>query len=325
MIDVSAIIVSWNAKEFLLGCLQSLANERPQNSMEIIVVDNASRDGSPELVKQQFPLVKLIRKKVNLGFAKANNIGIRQSSGGYICLINSDITVQKGCIDRMRAYMDEHPSVGILGPKILNKDLVVQSSSMDFPTLLNSFFQAFGLHRILPKVRISLEPSTDAFSYNSARSVEVLSGCFWMIRRDALNQVGLLDENFFLYLEDVDWCKRFHEAEWDVVYFPSAEAIHYGQGSSSDSPARYIRELLRSRLIYWRKHHGRTAQIVIALVSLLHYTLRLFYCIIWYVFKPSSRSKILSNLERNFTGFRWLVRYLLGFRIQPSGLSQSHS
>lgn len=312
MVRVSIIIVSWNAKDFLLGCLQSLITEMSNYQTEIIVVDNASTDGSKKAVRQQFPFVKLICNETNIGFAKANNIGIMLSSGKYVCLINSDVTVKSGCIDLMCAYMDKHSTVGILGPRILNEDLSLQPSCMEFPALGKSFYKALGFHRISPRSIYFPGNSADGLRQDTPSSVDVLSGCFWMVRREALKQVGLLDENFFMYLEDVDWCKRFHEAGWKVVYFPHAEAIHYGGGSSSNSPVRFFRELLRSRLLYWRKHHGRARQMAILLISLLNLTVRIFSGITLYVFKASERITILSYLKRNVVGFLFLIGYLVG-------------
>lgn len=311
MLSVSIIIVNWNAKEYLLRCLQSLITEGSTSNTEIIIVDNASKDGSQEAIRQHFPYVKLICNDKNLGFARANNIAIRLSSGKYVCMINSDATVRNGCIDRMRSYMDENPGVGVLGPMILNQDLTLQTSFMEFPSLRKSFYKALGLHRILPHSKYFSSYPTNRPHQDTPSTVDVLSGCFWMVRRDAIEQVGLLDESFFLYLEDVDWCKRFHEAGWNVVYFPHAQAIHYGQASSSNCPGRFFCELLKSRLIYWRKHHGRRGQFAILSISLLALIMRIFQTVISYPFLPSQRSTVLTKLRRDLAGFRCLIKFVI--------------
>ncbi len=180
---------------------------------------------------------------------------------------------------------------------------------MKFPTIWNSFCHALGLHRIQSGSG-SLRKDYRGPIHSTAHSVDVLSGCFWMVRRDALSQIGLLDEGFFMYLEDVDWCKRFHEAGWDVVYFPYAESIHYGERSSSNSPIRCFNELLRSRFAFWRKHHGWYGEITILLISILHQLVRVLDCSIRFLIRPSARPSRTIDLQRKLSGLFWLVGYM---------------
>src|SRR5665648_483189 len=233
MVDLSIIIVNWNAKSFLLKCLRSLISETKSCSVEIIVVDNASTDGSQQAVKKKFPTVKLIQNKVNSGFAKANNIGINQSVGRYICLINSDVTLLNGCLDKLCSFMDQQPEIGVTAPNILNSDLTLQYSCRCFPSLWNNFCPAIGLNKLFPKSKAVSGEEMFFFKHDRICEVDVLSGCFLMVRRKALEQVGPLDEQFFIYSEDIDWCRRFCDADWEIVFFPEAKAIHYGGGSSS--------------------------------------------------------------------------------------------
>lgn len=214
MMDLSFIVVSWNAKEILSKCLQSLTRETSHLYSEIIVVDNASTDGSPELVREQFPHVKLICNDANLGFAKANNIGIKQSTGRYLFLVNSDVIILEGCIDSMCTYMDQHLGIGVLGPKILSPDGMVQRSTMEFPTLWNCFCRALALDSIFRSSKLFGGQLMTYWSHDTIRNVEVINGCLWMVRREALRKVGLLDEDFFFCGEDIDWCKRFVDAGW---------------------------------------------------------------------------------------------------------------
>src|SRR5271157_5076339 len=145
MIDISIIIVSWNAKEYLDECLNSIYENPSKCTLETIVVDNASTDGAPDLVKEKYPQVRLIRNTENLGFAKANNIGIKESMGEYVCLINSDAVVLENCLDLMCNYMNEHPEIGVLGPKVLNSDGSLQPSCREFPTFWKNLCRAFAL------------------------------------------------------------------------------------------------------------------------------------------------------------------------------------
>jgi GT2 family glycosyltransferase len=260
MSDVSVIIVSWNAKGFLLECLDSLeAQKKDGLSLETIVVDNASSDGTPEEVAKQFPDVRLIQSGANLGFAKANNIGIRQATGKYLCLINSDVVVHPGCLRKIFDYMEANPTVGILGPRTVGSKGKTQRSCMRFPSLWNQFCRALALDTLFPKSRLFGGFLMRDFAHDRTRDVDILNGCFWMARQEAVDQVGLLDERFFMYGEDMDWCRRFRQAGWRAVFYAGASAIHYGGGSSANAPARFHVEQRRANLQYWWKHHGRLA------------------------------------------------------------------
>ncbi|NIO21773.1 MAG: glycosyltransferase [Candidatus Aenigmarchaeota archaeon] len=315
MIDASIIIVNWNTKDYLLQCLESLILETNRCNIEIIVVDNGSTDGSPETVKERFRNVRLIQNRDNLGFAKANNIGIRQSSGRYICLLNSDMKVLEGCIDRMVTYMDQNRSIGVLAPKILNPDMTTRFDCREFPTIWNTFCRALGLHKIFPRNRFFSDYIMWYFPHNSIRSIDYVAGCFLMVRKSAIDEVDLLDENFFMYAEDKDWCKRLREAGWDVVFYPYAEAIHHAGASSARSPNKLLIERLRSNLYYWEKHHSKLAQITFFGLLLFHHTLRVVGSAIAYSIRPSQRVKYAATLTGHIACLRWLTNNIL-FRIR---------
>lgn len=306
MMDISVVIVSWNAKKYLLECLQSLASQQTSSNMEIIVVDNASTDGSPEAVSEQFPNVRLIKNNENLGFGKANNIGIKHSAGNYIYLINSDIKVLDGCLDRLLNYIEKSPTIGILGPKILNADLSLQSSCRQFPSLWNNFCYALGLSRVFSDSKIFSGEHMFYFQHDKIKKVDVLVGCFLMVRRSAFEQVGFLDEQFFIYAEDVDWCKRFWKADWEVVFFPDAQAIHYRGASSSNSPLQFSLEQEKSSLKYWKKHHSKPARITIFFIIILKHILRILSGSLLYLTKPSIRMKIAPQIEQHIRCLRSL-------------------
>src|SRR4030043_581437 len=278
--DVSVVIVSWNAQAFLVECLRSIRAFSGEVKVEIIVVDNASQDGSVEAVETQFREVRLIRNSENMGFAKANNIGISLATGHYVCLINSDIKILDGCIERLCEYMDAQPEIGLIGPRILNPDVTIQSSCRHFPSLWNNFCPAVGLDKVFSKSRFFGGEHMFYFTSDRIARVNVIVGCFMMVRRKALDSVGLLDERFFIYAEDIDWCKRFLEAGWQVVFFPEASAIHYRGGSSSHSPLRFALEQEKAVAQYWRKHHGLIGRVAFFVIRILQYGLRIFvfYC-----------------------------------------------
>jgi GT2 family glycosyltransferase len=238
--------LSWNAKSFLLECIESILRQSATGPLEVIVVDNASSDGSPEAVRDKYPAVKLICNAGNDGFAKGNNIGIRASSGDYLFLINSDVVVSEGCFEKLVRYMDSHPGAGMLGPRILGADGKVQRTCMGFPSLSNTLFRAVALDKLFPHSRLFGDFFLTFWSFDDTRPVDVVNGCFWVLRRSAMNDVGLLDERFFMYGEDVDWCKRFAQKGWKVVFVADAEALHYGGASSANAPIKFDIEMQRA-------------------------------------------------------------------------------
>jgi GT2 family glycosyltransferase/GNAT superfamily N-acetyltransferase len=285
--DISIVIVGWNAKRYLELCLESLAAAPPTRSMEIIVVDNASSDGSAEMIENKFPHVKLIRSLENLGFAKGNNVAIRQSQGRYITLVNPDAQVLPGCLDSLADFLDQNPKVGNVGPHVLNPDMTHQNTCRQFPNLWNTFCVATGLATAFKKSRIFSGEHMFYFPHDRSLAVDVLVGCFWMIRREALEDVGLLDEDFFVYGEDLDWCRRCWKAGWKVVLFPGAEAIHYRGGSSGIQPVRCAVVQQQSILHYWSKHHGRFGLLGIKSILVFHHTLRCLFSVATQLFRSS--------------------------------------
>ena len=275
MIDVSIIIVSWNTREFLLQCLQSIVETSKDCTYDITVVDNNSSDGSVEAVEKNFPAVKVIQTGANLGFAKANNIGIKESSGRYLCLVNSDVELLPDCVDKLVRYLDGEPRVGLAGPQVLYEDRSVQPSVNRFPTLWHELCTALALDGLFPRSSLFNRRYWEYWANDEVRDVEVLAGCFWLARREALDTVGLLDEHFFFYGEDVDWCLRFHRAGWRVVFYPPAMAIHYFARSSSRDPGRFWVQGQMSRLVFWRKHYGLPGYLTCLTILALRNTLRL--------------------------------------------------
>jgi GT2 family glycosyltransferase len=303
---VSIVIVSWNAKRYLAECLESLQRQCGEVRPEVIVVDNASSDGSPELVASQFPHVRLIRNVENAGFARANNAGIALSTGEYVCLVNSDVRFVSNCFAPMLRYMQEHPEVALLGPKMLSAEGEVRRSTMRFPTLWNSYCRALGLDGIFRKSRIFGGQLMADFDHQTTRDAEVLNGWFWMARRSALEEVGLLDEQFFMYGEDIDWCYRFRQAGKRIIFFAGAEAIHYGGASSGNAPVRFYLEMYRAGWQFWHKHHGRMAQAGFLTSIGLHHILRTAGYSLLYLARPGLRAASGLKISRSLACLRWL-------------------
>ncbi|MGB2624544.1 MAG: glycosyltransferase family 2 protein [Candidatus Acidiferrum sp.] len=273
-LEISVVIVGWNAKHYLELCLESLAKAPPRRSMEVLLVDNASTDNSVEMVEAKFPWVKLIKSSVNLGFAKGNNVAIRQCQGRYIALVNPDVIVFPGCLDALADYLDENPKVGNVGPRVLNPDLSLQSTCRRFPTLWNNFCSAAGLAAHFKNSRFFAGEHMFYFPHDRTLPVDVLVGCFSMIRREAFDTVGLLDEGLFMYGDDVDWCRRARNVGWEVVFYPGAQAIHDRGKITAPYPVRFAVAQQRSVLHYWTKHHGFWGVLGVRGIMFFHHFLR---------------------------------------------------
>jgi GT2 family glycosyltransferase len=271
---VSIIIVSWNACRLLEECLESL-RERVIVPHEIIVVDNASADGSAEMVEARFPAVRLMRAGSNLGFARANNLGIHQSRGRYIALINSDVRVLPGCVDQLVEFLDSHPDAGMVGPKVVYPDLSKQNTCRHFPSVWRTFCEVFYLYRLFPRSPWFSGEQMWYFDNDRQMEVEVLSGCFLVVRKTAVEDFGLLDEDFFFYCEDIDWSIRRNQAGWKAYFAPGSRAIHHGGGSAANDSDRFTVAHYLTRLQLWRKHQPAGAQVCHRLLISFQSTLRL--------------------------------------------------
>jgi GT2 family glycosyltransferase len=275
MKTISVIIVSWNARDYLRDCLDSIYQTGESCVQEIIVVDNASKDGSPEMVAEHFPEVTLIKSEENLGFARANNLAMEHAKGSIFALVNSDVIVHEGCLEKLAVFLDDHPDIGMVGPRVTGGDGNLQRTCRKMPTFWNTVCRILVLDRIFPDWQIFSGFEVPYSSYDKYMEAEVLSGCFCVARKKAVDEVGGMDERFFFYAEDIDWCKRFRDAGWKLMFVPEATATHFGGGSTANAPFRYSIEILRATLKYWRKHHGIAGQIICYLLILSHHGSRL--------------------------------------------------
>ncbi len=268
--DLSVVVVNWNVRELLRRCLHSVLHPSSEIALEVIVVDNGSTDGSVEMVRQEFPTVHLIANSDNRGFPAANNQGIAIARGRYILLLNPDTEVADDALARLLDFADANPDVGIVGPQLLYPDGRVQSSRRRFPTLTTALFestwlQPYAPRHLLERYYVSDQPD------DVVQDVDWLCGAALMARSQAIAQVGLMDEGFFMYSEELDWCRRFREAGWRVVYLPTARVVHYeGKSSAQVLPARHI-HFQTSKVRYFRKYHGRFAAELLRLFLLGNY------------------------------------------------------
>jgi GT2 family glycosyltransferase len=256
MPDLSIIIVSYNVRHFLEHCLSSMYQAVQGLEYEIFVVDNCSHDSTETLFAQPRPGLTFIRNQENLGFACANNQALRLSRGRYVLLLNPDTVVQEDTFRAMVGFMDQHPDAGIAGCKILNPDGTLQlGCRRSFPTPLSSFFRLSGLSLLFPRSR---RVSTYHLTYldpDQVTEVDAVSGSFLLARRAMLDQAGLLDEQFFMYGEDLDWCWRAKAKGWKVYYTPATQIIHFKGESSRGQGFRHVQSFYRAMHLFVRKHY----------------------------------------------------------------------
>jgi GT2 family glycosyltransferase len=295
MIDLSIVIVSWNVRGLLRRCLESIYRSKVDSggehtlsadgradtggradaglTLQVIVVDNASSDGSVKMIQDDFPDVQLVVNRENRGFPAANNQGITMAGGRYVLLLNPDTEIVGNTLTELVAFADQHPDVGLVGPQLLDPDGAVQPSRRRFPTLATAFVESTWfqpavtslrscavaglltapLHRVLERYYVSDHPD------DALQDVDWVTGAAMLARREAIGDVGLMDESFFMYSEELDWCRRFREAGWRVVYLPAAQIVHHmGKSSEQVVAARHI-HFQTSKVRYFRKYHGALA------------------------------------------------------------------
>ncbi len=279
--DVSVVIVSFNTRGLLRDCLHTLVREAGGVSYETLVVDSASRDGSADMVAREFPEVRLFRSDVNLGFAGANNVAFPECRGRYVVLLNSDAFLTSRALERSVAHMEATPRAGIGGARLVGRDGSWQPSARMFPSLLNDFLLLSGLADRFPKSRFFGRMDRAWADPLEACETDWVPGAYSIIRRSALEQVGYFDSRFFLYYEEVDLCRRFKDAGYQIWYWPDIVVVHLGGESSktirqlkmSSAGAQLTLWRMRSALLYYRKHHGWQAWLAKELETMWH-TLR---------------------------------------------------
>lgn len=257
--DVSVVIVSYNTKNLLAECIKSVYDETVEADLEVFVVDNASTDGSSQMVQDKFPKVKLIANKENRGFAKANNQAMELGSGRYVLLLNPDTLILENAIDKMIAFMDENQNVGLSTCKLLNADGTVQISSGMANVRVQKLFRSIGALQTLAPQKISWlrQPDLLGSMYRKSQEIRWLIGAFMLVRKEVVNEVGKLDENFFLYGEDNDWYTRIRKSGWKLWYVADADVLHYGGRSSSTVPSTQVVNWdVESNIYLLSKHSG---------------------------------------------------------------------
>jgi GT2 family glycosyltransferase len=255
---LSIVIVNYNTEKLLRSCLESVYAGANGTPLDIWVVDNNSHDNSVAMLKSLFPMVRVIQNPSNVGFSRANNVVISQSRSDYILLLNPDTLIIGDAIERVVKFMKEHPEVGIAGCRVLNRDGTLQlACRRSIPTPEVAFYRVTGLSRLFPRSRVMAKYNMTYESPDRTHEVDAVSGAFLMIRRAVVDQIGPLDERFFMYGEELDWCLRAKRAGWSVMYYPEARIVHYKGESTKYNSRKAAIEFHRAMYLFHRKHFAR--------------------------------------------------------------------
>jgi len=258
LLDVSVVIVNYNVRDLLRDCLTSLRPDLARLRGEVWVVDNASRDGSVEMVRGEFPWVRLIASSWNRGYSAANNLAIRQAQSRYVLVLNPDTKLPPGAIVDTIAEMDAHPDIGALGPKLVRADGTLdRACRRSFPSPEVAFYRLSGLMRLFPNHPRFARYNLLDVDEDTPLDVDSVVGAFMLVRRAVIEQVGIFDEAFQLYGEDLDWAYRMKQAGWRVRYHPEVVVLHYKRQSTRQRPVSSIRAFYDAMRIFYDKHYAQ--------------------------------------------------------------------
>jgi GT2 family glycosyltransferase len=280
--DVSVVIVSYNTRAMLDDCLRRVMDSRDV-ALEVFVVDNASSDGSADHVAATFPDVHVIRNPDNRGFAAANNVALGRARGRHLLLLNPDTLVEPGTIATLARVLDARPGVGITGPKVLNRDGSLQSCGYWYPSLREEILRSRNVRKL---ARLVLGEPRDQPAADRASDVDWVDGCCLLIRREVIQRIGLLDEQYFLYAEELDWCRSARKDGWIVTTCPDAHMVHLQGQSTQQVKAAALALLVETKLRYYRKQDGVATALIVGLVYALGCARR------WTVEPEKSRAKL---------------------------------
>jgi GT2 family glycosyltransferase len=308
--DTSVIIVNWNTREILRNCLASIYAQTKGISFEVIVIDNASTDGSAEMVRAEFSEIILLQNDKNRGFAAANNQGVAIAQGRYVLLLNSDTIILDDAISRSIRFADLQPRAAVVGCRVLNSDETLQPTCFMFPSLLNMLLSSTYLYKLFPRSRFFGRERMTWWDRNDVREVDVVTGCFMLVRQEAIEHVGMMDERFFMYGEETDWCYRFKQAGWKVMFTPAGQIMHLGGQSSKKIKPEMAMQLRASILLFFKKHSSRISYRFACLLAAVFFLIRLPWWSLKAMAVPRTWRASLAYVSTYFKAF-W--RALLGW------------
>lgn len=314
-LDISVILVSYNTIDMTKKALNDLFASVGNLEMEVFMIDNASRDNSAEVLRREYPHITLIENQQNVGFGRANNQALPFIRGRYVLLLNTDAFVESDTLFKTMQYMEAHPKCGMLGVRLLGRDGTLQPSCRYFPTSWNIFLERTNLKKFFKHTKLIDDMSWD---HNSVRNCDWVPGCYALIRKEVIDQVGLFDPRYFLYYEEVDHCFAAKRAGWEVAYFPDSTVVHVGgesakQDAAISSKSHQIESLqIESELLFFRKNHG----LIGVLAHLLLNSLADFILFVKALIKMKSPSDIFFNLKR--AAFVWKMYFRTSFANVPT-------
>jgi len=266
-LDLSIVIVSYNVRGLLKECLESIYRTTKYIQFEVYVVDNNSSDGTIQMIEREFPQVKLIANKDNIGFAKANNLAFQKSRGKYILMLNPDTVILQNSLYKIVNYFEQQPNIGAIGCKMLNSDRTLQPSCYNFPTLL----EIFGMYFIGSRIFSGLKK----FDYDKVQEVDFVRGAFLALNKQCLEEIGLLDEKLFMFGEETDLCYRMKQRGWKVIYIPDTVIIHHRGKSTEQISDNMYSQRIRSIIYYFQKNRGKISTFLLRAIIFFGVGLRL--------------------------------------------------
>lgn len=302
MTDVSIIIVAWNVRDLLYDCLDSIYKETKGIEFEVIYIDNASKDGSVEMVREHFPKTIIIQNTHNKGFVLANNQGLEIAKGRYALLLNSDTVVLNNAIAKTIAFADTHPEAAVVGCRVLNPDKTLQPTCFMFPSILNLLLSSTYLYKIFPKSNFFGRELMTWWDRNDTREVYAVTGCYMLVRKEAIDQIGFLDERYFIYAEETDWCYRFKKNGWKILFTPEAKIIHYGGQTTKKMTREFKLQFYGSILIFMKLHRSKLTFPFARLIISIFFFLRIPYWFSKALLDMNDRKKSLETAKTYLVG-----------------------
>jgi GT2 family glycosyltransferase len=296
--EVSVIIVNLNTKQLLEECLDSVYGEGSQ-SLEVIVIDNGSTDGSVEMVHARFPGVRVVKNEQNQGFAKPNNLGMRMATGRYLFLLNSDTIVRHGAIRTLSSFLDAHLEIAACGPKLVYPDGRLQKSVKGFPTLWTHLCDMLFLDKIFPRTRLFGRGELAYFDYERTQEVDHVMAAAFLIRREVVAETEGFDERFSIYYNDMDWCYRINKKGWKICYVHNAIVVHY-LGKTVERLNRdfsHFEELYNNVMLFYQKHYGRGSVMIYKLILCIGFTIRVVGWTSFWLVRRTDRSRIMTQFS----------------------------
>jgi len=300
--DVSVIIVNWNTRSILRDCLSSVFKQTQGIEFEVIVIDNGSSDSSVQMVETEFSQVNIIANTENRGFAAANNQGMAVAKGRYVLLLNSDTVILDDVIKKTVLFADTHREAAVVGCRVLNADRTLQQTCFMFPSILNMVLAATYLYKLFPQNRFLGRERMTWWNRNNVSEVDVVTGCFMLVRQQAIEKTGLMDERFFVYGEETDWCYRFKKNGWKVLFSPDAEIIHYGGQTTKQMTSKFLFQLFGSKLIFMKLHGNRLKFPFARLLVALFLFVRVPYWLATAALRSHKRKMAIQNARTYLLG-----------------------